>query len=226
MDPVALLVVALVCAAVGYVAGFLIGGLGRGKSGPGANKTTGAAKTEGEVELDSEEVELARLYRAKPAGPLLVFANGRRWDKSSQLGETQRASLENLLIEFQHWLVPGLTSPLEQEPRPPAAEEPAAPVVTPPFYPSPQMAVLAAQAAYKQPSTEPKTIVGQIDEVLQEMLPGSPFTDHKIRLFEMPNQGVVVQVDREQYEGIDAVPDPEIRNFIHQAVSTWESRVN
>jgi hypothetical protein len=78
--------------------------------------------------------------------------------------------------------------------------------------------------AYKPPFIEAKTIVAQIDEILQDMLVNTPMADRKIRLLEMPNQGVVVKVGLDQYPGIEAVPDQEIRNLIRQAVSTWEAK--
>ncbi len=223
MDPVTLLVVALVCAAVGYFAGFLVSGVARVSRDTGVNKNKPRVESQGQPDLDAGEIELARLVRANPGGPLQVVASGKRWESSSQLGEPQRASLENLLIDFQRWLVPGITSPLEQAPRPAAVE--AAPAA-PPFYPSPQIAALTAQLVKTTAPEEPKTIVGQIDQVLQDLLPGSAFADRKIRLLEVPNQGVIVQVDRDQYPGIDSVPDQEIRGLIRQAVSTWEARPN
>jgi hypothetical protein len=70
----------------------------------------------------------------------------------------------------------------------------------------------------------PKSITAQIDEILQEMLNESEYKNQAIRLREDIGKGVVVMVGLEQYEGIEAVPDPEIRSMIRSAVSEWESR--
>jgi hypothetical protein len=39
---------------------------------------------------------------------------------------------------------------------------------------------------------------------------------------ELPTKGLVVMVGLQQYEEVDAVPDPEIRALIRQSVDEWE----
>jgi len=78
-----------------------------------------------------------------------------------------------------------------------------------------------------QPVEKPKapaSIVTQIDEVLQEMLETSSLQTRAIRLSEDPRKGVIVWVGVEHYDGIDAVKDDEIREFIRKAVKEWERR--
>lgn len=70
----------------------------------------------------------------------------------------------------------------------------------------------------------PKSIAAQIDEILQEMLEDSPLNSRGIRLMEFPNRGLVVMVGLDQYEGVDAVPDEEVRTLIRSAVHEWERR--
>lgn len=67
-----------------------------------------------------------------------------------------------------------------------------------------------------------KSIVEQIDEILQEMLPGTPLVNRGIHLSEDPVRGVIVQVGLEFYEGIESVPDPEIKKILREAAATWE----
>ncbi len=66
------------------------------------------------------------------------------------------------------------------------------------------------------------SIVEQVDDVLQDLLTSSSFSDKNIRLTESPNKGVVVWVGNEYYEGINAVPDEEVKRIIRQAVKKWE----
>lgn len=218
MDPSTLLIVAIVCIAVGYIAGILIGSMRKSESKkqPAGEGVGNPAATAGSTETPGERVDLAHFYRPAPGGPLSITVGSQSWGDVTQVPDAQRAALDGLLNEFRHWLKP--MEPVEPLSEIPAGTVPATPVfiMTPP--------VPSAAPSYKPPFIEAKTIVAQIDEILQDMLTTGPMAKRNIRLLEMPNQGVVVRVDREQYPGIDAVPDPEIRNLIRQAVSTWEAK--
>ena len=66
------------------------------------------------------------------------------------------------------------------------------------------------------------SIVEQVDEILQDLLLSSPLAEKNIRLTEMANKGVIVWVVNEKFEGINAVPDEEVKKIIRQAVKKWE----
>jgi len=70
----------------------------------------------------------------------------------------------------------------------------------------------------------PKTIAGQIDEILQEILPQTEMRDRGIRLMELPGRGMVVLVDGKSYEGVGDVPDAAVRELIQSCVVEWENR--
>jgi hypothetical protein len=70
----------------------------------------------------------------------------------------------------------------------------------------------------------PTSIVGQINQILQEQLEGTPLQTRGIRLVEDFKNGVIVQVGMERYPGIDTVQDPEVRAAIRAAVAEWERR--
>jgi hypothetical protein len=42
---------------------------------------------------------------------------------------------------------------------------------------------------------------------------------------ELPGRGMMVMVGLDQYEGVEKVPDPEIRSLIREAVEEWEKRL-
>ncbi len=69
-----------------------------------------------------------------------------------------------------------------------------------------------------------KSMVDQIDEILQEMMIDTPFAHKGIRVMEDPVKGVVVWVGLDHYEGIGAVPDPDILAMLRSAVEKWEKR--
>ena len=69
---------------------------------------------------------------------------------------------------------------------------------------------------------KPATIVGQIDQVLQEMLQARGATGAAIRLMEGPSGEVLVYIGAQRYPGIDAVPDENAKAIIRAAVAEWE----
>ena len=86
---------------------------------------------------------------------------------------------------------------------------------------------LLSRAARSDPPPEPpKSIVVQINDILQEKLENTPLETRGIRLKELPNQAMAVVVGLDQYDGIEDVPDEEIRSIIRSAVSDWEKRVS
>ncbi len=80
------------------------------------------------------------------------------------------------------------------------------------------------QSEVKPVSSAPKSIVAQIDEILQDKLLDSPMEKRGIRLLEFPGKGMVVMVGLDQFGGVDEVPDEEIRQLIRAAVKEWEDR--
>jgi hypothetical protein len=68
------------------------------------------------------------------------------------------------------------------------------------------------------------TMVEQIDAILQEVIENSDKPDRKIRLVEELKEGVIVWVGHDHYVGIDAVPDPIVKDLIRIAVKEWDRR--
>ena len=71
-----------------------------------------------------------------------------------------------------------------------------------------------------------KSIIAQIDEILQEKLADSDLRDRGIRLMESPKKGLVILVGLDQYENIGDIPDDAIVRVIRQSVSEWEAIAN
>lgn len=99
---------------------------------------------------------------------------------------------------------------------PPVETTPDLPVIKP-VIPVPP----ASTAKVEKPRA--RTMVGQIDEILQEILPGTIYAGKNIRLGEEFTNGVVVWIGAVKYIGIESVPDPEIKALIQSAVRKWEA---
>jgi hypothetical protein len=135
---------------------------------------------------------------------------GDNWiSKSQELSLLQRNRLEKNLEEAQSWL--GMEAGME----PVTAMERGLKLtseIVPPLVP------LKTSEKHKLPVS----IVEQVDDILQELLENDPLGTQKIRLAEMPNKGVTVWIGNEYYEGINAVPDENVKQIIRQAVKKWE----
>lgn len=66
------------------------------------------------------------------------------------------------------------------------------------------------------------TITQQIGAILDDMLVGTELEEKNIRLWENADHGVDVWVGSEKFEGIEAVPYPQVRQVIRDAVLRWE----
>jgi hypothetical protein len=97
------------------------------------------------------------------------------------------------------------------------------PISRPSFNPV-EMIARAIQTDARTPIEPPKSIAMQVDEILQEMLKDSPLASRAIKLLELPGKGMVVMVGLDQYDGVDSVPDQEIRDLLRAAVAQWEVR--
>jgi hypothetical protein len=74
-----------------------------------------------------------------------------------------------------------------------------------------------------KPAPVPKSIVQQIDEILQEHVANTPMAAVGVKLQETP-QGVLVWIGKESFQGVDSVPDGDAKKLIKAAVKEWESR--
>lgn len=102
-------------------------------------------------------------------------------------------------------------APGPSRPAPPPAVE--SPVSRPPTI-----------AKEDRPVPPANSIVSQIDSVLQARLEGTPLQDRGIFLTQSPEGGVMVYVGLTRYNGIDDVPDPQIKAAIRAAISEWEDK--
>lgn len=239
ITPTTLILVGLTCVVLGYIASLLLNTLredtdlpeeGVDQAPPGGRK--------------GRYTVITRLWRERGAGKLVVEMDGRSFLTPESLDPVQRERLETSARELRAWLGMGLEGisappPLAQAPtvQPPvtasASGAPATPAPTPlpqaaqpytasspaiPYKPAP-----VVPGAKEEHAPANKSIVMQIEDILQDMIAGTPMANRGIHLTEDPIRGVMVQVGTQHFEGIEAVTDPEAKAVIRKAVEMWES---
>lgn len=164
------------------------------------------------------EVYLMGAWRT-PRGQLWLEVDGKRFERKEELPEQLKKALAKLVLELHSWLDLPLSTSI---PAGSASQTSSAPTVLPTTVPMRPISVQPPPAPKVDVSPGLKSIVQQIDDILQEKLSRSPFAGRKIRLTEGLHGVVLVEVDNHVFEGIDAVSDAEIRALIRQAVAEWE----
>jgi hypothetical protein len=79
------------------------------------------------------------------------------------------------------------------------------------------------EARVKRPAPRTKSLVDEVNEILEQKLAESGLTHRGVRLNEDRDGSVRVYVGLQAYT-LDEVPDPEIREVIRLAVAEWEGR--
>lgn len=135
---------------------------------------------------------------------------------TTALSVNERRRLIELLNLMRPWLVSEQPAPAPRPTAAPASPPPPAAVPAPsrPVAPPPPTAA----------PTAPKSIVEQIDAILQERIAGTPLESRGIRLLEAPDGSVTVLVGLNRYQGIAEVPDEDIRAAIRSATEEWERK--
>ena len=166
-------------------------------------------------------------------GTMTLDLDGQRVRPTS-LSADQRKRLIEMLNIMRPWLegrsasVPAPSTP--PHPKPTPAPEPRqsapAPVIAPP--PTPQPATPPTPStptnATDEPDSAPRSIVGQINMVLQKRIANTPLASRGISLMESVSGGVNVYVGVQRYEAIDDVPDEEVKSAIRAAIAEWENK--
>jgi hypothetical protein len=197
-------------ASLGVVVGALIQRAQNRRSDPPSSQDSRPGSPGGNKLASEGDVEILRAWRTL-SGRVWLEMDGARLNGIESLQPDQRRRLVSMLVDLRQWL--------ENTPAVAAFAEVHHSQVVPTVSPVKKGKPIVEQGI---PMPVLKTIVEQIDDVLQATLPGSPFKDRDIHLTEGPGGIVLVRDGLRKFEGIDAVPEPEIQALIRQAVADWE----
>ena len=236
LSPTLLIVLGIVCIILGYVASVLINTLREETEPVGTLDEAPPGGKRGRY------TPVTRLWREKKAGSLVVEIDGKSFVAPTALAESERAELEQAARDLRAWLGMGIqpaSAPVEMPVAPAAAVDAPGSVNLVAAAEAAGVTAFPAPPASPDPSPEPviplpapangplplksRSIVMQIDDILQDMLTGTPLARRGIKLMEDPSRGVVVMVGSQRYEGIDSVPDAEVKAVIQNAVREWEA---
>lgn len=221
---------ALIFFSLGSLAGWLMSLLRAPKKTSTASNQSTSTQSTAETSSNMEKIELARIYRRREDDQVVLEANGRPLHTPADIHPDERTWLV-LTTETIYRLLEQVPAPAEPTPssQPTAAAprigwQPAQPQETrnPSMNPA-DVLIRAAQAGQAKPS-QPKSLVEQIDEVLQEMLAQSPLPAGEIHLAENADLGLEVRLGSQYYDGIEAVPDENARQIIRAAIAEWQRR--
>jgi hypothetical protein len=192
--------------------------------------------------LENGAREVLRVLRDPISEALLVEVAGQRYQQMADIHlSSVREGLLNTLRDLEAFSSSAPTTPPPvmvvhtpaPEPLPltpsitnigtaKAAKTGTAPLLAPSMNPFKQMLVLRDLAKTQLPPL--KTIAEQIDEILQEKLVTSPFSQRGVKVHTGPKGNALFRADGADYDAVDGVPDEGIRALIRDAVAEWEMK--
>jgi hypothetical protein len=204
------------------------------KSSPEPEKDRKDANGEAPSDVASlahkEDLEILRAWRDGTGQPWLEM-DGERLEGKTTLKTVQKKKLAKLLADLRPWVE---EAPAVVAPEAASAAVPVAPAETPQakpveianrasiFSPRPREALKPVLMVDEKPKVSLKSIVEQIDDVLQNKLEGTAFASQGIKLLEGPGGTVMVQIGAQKYEGVGTVPDPQVQALVREAVAEWD----
>lgn len=184
----------------------------------------------------SGETEVLRAWRDE-SDQVWLEMDGQRLESRQAMAGSQLKRLLKLVLDLRPWLdalppAPVRTSAPERVSAPvPAPVQ--APISEDLFQPLPEPirkpSIFSSRPpksakADDKPAVNLKSIVAQIDDVLQEKLTSTVFAGQDIHLLEGATGEVMVQIGPTRHPGVEAVPNPEIQALIRQAVAEWDAK--
>jgi hypothetical protein len=233
MNTLFVLILAVICFIIGIIVAYLLQSL-RVESKPAESEPGLVTEAEPVIEPPpappSRLNEVARIWKDKSSQRPILEMEGNIYRKAQDIPLPQLEKLNVAITELCNWLG-----------EPPPTHLPS--VKTPAFLTSELLLpTKAVKPARRGPldilktsieadirstfKSAPKSLAAQVDEILQEKLASTNLSDRGIRIMDTPSADLVVMVGLSKYDGIEAVPDPEIQAVIREAVAEWGRRAS
>jgi len=171
-----------------------------------------------------------QVWKDPDSGRLSIEIDGQVYHSISQLNPEQRRALGVTTGELVNWLSQAAATPPSPavQPSRPHLQPVIPPVAKPgPASDNPRSRSLlsrALQPNLTKGTAKPNTLATQVDDILQTKLANSALAGRNIRLIDLPNHGLAVEVGQERYDSIDEVPDQAVVQLLKEAVAEWQQR--
>jgi hypothetical protein len=232
----------LVIAGAGIIIGLLLGLMINALRGD-------SSKHSAPSESSVRGIDNILLWHDPEGGNLIVDLDGTTFVRLDEMRPEQRSRLDTIYTQLKRFMGIQETAP-RPSPVTPQVETPAQVALTPQVVKPAQAAFISqpsgtpipiverAETIVVKPATgdkkgakkpppepvKPLNIVGEIDDILQDMITGTPLFERGLQLVETPSHSIAVWIDKHQFENIEAVTDPEVQQVIHAAVKKWENK--
>lgn len=160
------------------------------------------------------------------SGEWMVEAGGRRYRKLSEVQDAAVARhIRDMLDSLGQFtagpaIVPPPAQPAAPAPPPQVEEQFLRSLQAPPPRPA------AKTAPRPAPADTGPGIAGQIEQVLQQRLERTPNPPaRELHVSTAADGSLRVEVNGKFYPGIDAVPDPAVREFLQATIKEWEAQI-
>ena len=224
MQPITIyLILAFVFVTIGFIAGALVALVV-------AERERKQLRSSGDQipdEIDrAKHTALMRLWTTAD-GKLLTELHGRVLSDNEQASPDELQEIKEISARWSSWqgtakaVTPSAVVPASKPvPAPVPARVPPPPVQNP--NPVKGMSTPPVPAVV-QPLVREKSMVEEIDEILQDLIDHSD-QQHSVKISHDFRDGIVVWVDGARHLGVENVPEPGIQKLIRAAVAEWERR--
>lgn len=208
MEYMIILGVAVVSVVAGFAAGYMLGGM-----------RDEAKENQAESEAGAYPDDAIHIWNDSNSEQLILQTGQRTLRSSEPVSASEQKYLMHLINHLQKWIgtpsVPPQAAPTPVQPvRQPVAQAPP---------PSQDSVTPFVEDPTDTPAYQ-KSIVEQIDDILQDKLLNSALRERGIKLMQTLDGGMTIYVGLDQYNEIDLIPDEEVVKIIRAAVQEWEQR--